>query len=239
MKLYSCQCASHSRIRKIGFDVRILIWPDSGIELCSSASVIEHLENTFADKPLAFFYCDFGQEEFTDAAQVIRSVLYQLLDQYRDYRVKPGACQVVNDLVKESRKGDSVLKKIAYLAALVSRVGAQFCRRPIIVIDALDECKEIDRLICALLGFQADEVRLLVSSRPVQCIKHRFSGLPSVSMDKMADAVSADIEMHVDREVDSHPRLGLLDPMLKQEVCATLCQKADGMSVQRLILLLL
>ena len=208
-----------------------IIRPQGNTKLRYSASVIERLEKTLVDEPLAFFYCDFGQEESTDATQVMRSVLYQLLDQYRDRRLKPGARQVIDELVNESYKGDAALKNTMHLSTLVSRVAGQFCRRPIIAIDALDECNEIDCLLRALLGFGADEVRLLVSSRPIQAVKHAFSGLPSISMNKMAEEVAVDIKLHVNKEVDSHPRLGLLDPMLKQEVRSMLCEKADGMSV--------
>ena len=218
--------------RENSIGVRTPIWSHIDIDLCSSASVIEHLKQTLVGEPLAFFYCDFGQEEATDATQVMRSVLFQLLDQYEGCRVKPEARQVVDELVRESREGDAALQNTMRLSTLVSRVAGQFCRRPAIIIDALDECREVAHLLHALRGLTAENVRLLVTSRSIQAIKYKFSELPSVSMDKMADAVSADIEMHVNREVDSHPRLGSLDSMLKREVCSTLCRKADGMSVQ-------
>ncbi|KAF8557457.1 hypothetical protein OG21DRAFT_1520519 [Imleria badia] len=193
------------------------------------ASVIEHLKKTFVDAPPAFFYCDFGKERSIDSTEVIRSLLYQLVDQYRCGKVKLGALQVVDELMEERRKGDTALRDITCLSSLVSRVAGQFSQPPLLVIDALDECKDVDRLLCALLGLKTKGVQLFVSSRPIQVIKCRFSRLPCISVDKMVDAVSADIELHVRREINSHPRLGFLDPALKEKVHSTLCQKADGM----------
>ncbi|KAF8434054.1 hypothetical protein L210DRAFT_1023183, partial [Boletus edulis BED1] len=193
------------------------------------ASVIDRLEKTLTDEPPVYFYCDFGKERSMDATEVIRSLLYQLVDQYRRGKVKQGALQVVDELVEERRKGDTTLKDITFLSSLVSRVAAQFNRPPLVVIDALDECKDVDRLLCALLGLKTKRLRLFVSSRPIQVIQYRFRTLPCISVDKMVEAVLTDIELHVNREIDSDPRLGFLDPELKKRVHSTLCQKADGM----------
>ncbi|KAH0832912.1 hypothetical protein J3R83DRAFT_11877 [Lanmaoa asiatica] len=159
-----------------------------------------------------------------DATEVIRSLLYQLLDRYRRGKVKLGALQVVDELVEEKRRGDTTLRDITCLSSLVSRAAGQFCQQPLIVIDALDECKDVDRL--CLLALKTMGLRLFVSSRPIQVIKYRFGGLPYISVDKMAEAVSADIELRVDREIDSHPRLCLLDLELKKKVRSTLCPKS-------------
>lgn len=193
--------------------------------------MIEHLEETCMDKPSAFFYCDFRTERSTNATEVIRSLLYQLLDQYRRGTVKLGALRVVDELEEERRKGNATLRDITRLSSLVSRVAEQFNQQPFLVIDALDECKDIDDLFGALHGLKTKGVRLFVSSRPIQIIKHKLKGLASISVDKMAKELSADIKLHVNKEVESHPRLGLLNPGLKKKVCSTLCQKADGMFV--------
>lgn len=232
-------CCDHSWVREVRFGARPLIWSHLHLDLtCNSASVIERLEKMFVDTPPAFFYCDFGKERSTDATEVIRSLLYQLVDQYRRGKVKLGALQVVDELVEERRKGDTALRDITCLSSLVSRVAEQFSQPPLLVIDALDECKDVDRLLCALLGLKTKGVRLFVSSRPIQVIKYRFSRLPCISVDKMVDAVSVDIELHVSREIDSHPRLGFLNLELKKKIHSTLCQKADGMYVYHLISIL-
>ncbi|KAF8446306.1 ankyrin repeat-containing domain protein [Boletus edulis BED1] len=74
-----------------------------------------------------------------------------------------------------------------------------------------------------------DHVRLFVSSRPLHTIVDVLSDLLTVSMEDMADKLSADIELHVTREVDARQRLRDLDPGFKMEIRSVLCEKADGM----------
>lgn len=47
----------------------------------------------------------------------------------------------------------------------------------------------------------------------------------------MSREVSADINLHVTREIDSHRRLRVADIGLKEEITQTLCSKAGGMLV--------
>ncbi|KAF8133986.1 ankyrin repeat-containing domain protein [Boletus edulis] len=74
-----------------------------------------------------------------------------------------------------------------------------------------------------------DYVRLFVASRPLHIIVDLLSDLPFVSMEDMADELSADIELHVTRELDARPRLRDLDSGFKMEIRSVLCDKADGM----------
>lgn len=70
-----------------------------------------------------------------------------------------------------------------------------------------------------------------MTSWPLQIIVDDFSGLPVISMDDMADNLSADIELRVTRELDACRRLRHLDSGLKSETRSimTLCDKTDGM----------
>lgn len=72
------QISDDSWVWEMRFDVCTLIWPctNGTTKFCSSASVIERLEKSLVDEALAFFYCDFGKEESTDATEVIHSLLY-------------------------------------------------------------------------------------------------------------------------------------------------------------------
>lgn len=95
-------------------------------------------------------------------------------------------------------------------------------------MDALDECKDVRKLIQALVVIKG-HVRLFVTSRPLYIIIDDLSDLPFVSMDDMADKVSADVELHVNRELVARPRLRDLDSEFKTEIRSVLCDKADGM----------
>lgn len=200
--------------------------PRGDIDPGRSASVIEGLNSTLQDgEVLVYFYCDFKNEQSTSAVEVIRCLLSQLLQQFHQM-VHPG--DLIEELIKEM-EGTSTTRNVLLLGRHVSRVAKQFLQQPFLVIDALDECKDIDLLLNALVELRKGGTRILVTSRPIQVIKDVFSGLPSISMDAMQDTVSADIELHARRELDSHPRLRNVDTELKDEIYSILPKRADGM----------
>ena len=178
-------------------------------------------------EPLAFFYCDFRNDRSTSAAEVIRSVLSQLLRQICDENIDPG--ELVDDLVREKNNDTPILKNVKHLATFVSRVAKQFNYQPLVVVDALDECDDTKELLDSLLILNNGGLRLFVTSRPLQTIKDVFRGLPLISMDNMTSAVSIDIALHVTRKLDSSPRLRALDVRFKMEIHSILCDRADGM----------
>jgi hypothetical protein len=190
--------------------------------------VIDHIQDTMDEgELLAFFYCDFRTERSTVAAEVMRSLLHQLLEGLSDYGVDPG--DILDILGKEKRQKHTILGEYKRLAALVSRVAKRYPRPPLVAVDALDECEDIDNLLRSLMDLNKGGVRLLVISRPLQGIKSSFSGLPWLSLEQMSREVHADISLHVMREVDSHSRLRDAGTMLKEEIIGSLCYKADGM----------
>lgn len=198
------------------------------VDLGRSASVIEDLESALQDgDALAFFYCDFRNERSTSASEVMRSLLSQFLRQFDCNMVDPG--DLVDELIKQKNEGASTISNVIRLARHISCAAKQFIQQPFVVIDALDECKDIEELLDALMELNKGGVRLFVTSRPLQVIKDSFSGLPLISMDSMKYAVSTDIGLHVTRELDSHRRLRIVDANLKKEINSALCKKADGM----------
>lgn len=200
----------------------------SDIDPCCSASVIEALESTLqGDEVLVFFYCDFRNERSTSAAEVMRSLLSQLLQKFRRFAVDPG--DLIGELIEERDGGAPTIDHFMLLSRHVSRAAKQFSHQPFLVIDALDECKDVELLLGALVELQKGGIRIFVTSRPLQVIREIFSGLPSISMDVMQHAVSTDIRLHARRELDSHRRLRILDSNLKNEIYFTLCNKAGGM----------
>ncbi|KAH0831165.1 ankyrin repeat-containing domain protein [Lanmaoa asiatica] len=193
-----------------------------------SASVIEGLKDTLQyGEVLAYFYCDFRDERSTSAAEVMRSLLSQLLQQLRRHAVDPGG--LIDELVEERDGGGSTISNVTLLARHFSRAAEQFQEPPFIVIDALDECKNVEELVNALAKLLEGGIRLLAISRPLQIIKDGFSGLPFIDMEAMSYRILADIRLHVTRELDSHQRLRIVDANLKEEIYSALCKKAGGM----------
>ena len=69
-----------SWLRKVGINVSAFVgYTGTGVDSCS-ASTIEHLKNTLRDEEVVvFFYCDFRSERSASPAEVMRSLLFQLL----------------------------------------------------------------------------------------------------------------------------------------------------------------
>ena len=174
----------------------------------------------------AFFYCDFRNQRSTSAGEVLRSVLFQLLSKLRDSTVDLGG--LLDDLIKAKERSGSTRNNAIALAGFASRVAMLSREKPLVVIDALDECKDVGLLLQALMVIKND-VRLFVTSRPLHIIMGDLSGLPFISMDDMEYELSADIRLHVTRELDVRHRLRDLEIEFKAEICGVLSQRAGGM----------
>jgi len=200
----------------------------TGTNPCDSSSVIDGLESSLQDdEVLAYFYCDFRDERSTNAAEVMRSMLSQLLRQFTRHAGDAG--DLIDALTMKMDGGASTITDVILLARYVSRAAKQFNRQPFLVVDALDECIDVEGLLNALAELRNGGVRLFVTSRPLQIIKDSFSDLLSIDMETMNYEVSADIQLHVVRELDSHRRLRIVGLSLKNEMYSVLCKKSDGM----------
>ena len=175
---------------------------------------------------LAFFYCDFRNARSTSASEALCSILSQLLRQLRENGVDPGS--LIDDLVDAKKRGGAMRNNTKGLAEIASRTARLFMKKPLVVVDALDECKGLETLLEGL-NILRGYVQLFMTSRPLPVIKDGLSGIPLVSMDVMAEKLSADIALHVTRELDARRRLRVLGPEIKMEIRSVLCCKADGM----------
>ncbi|KAI9573047.1 ankyrin repeat-containing domain protein [Boletus coccyginus] len=190
--------------------------------------VINDLNNTINDsgESLVYFYCDFRMKRSTSAVEVMRSILAQLMARLSIATLDSG--DLLDDLLKESDSYPERFYSIKGLSHYLSKVARLCPRTPVVVIDALDECKEIESLLDGLIMSTGD-LRIFATSRPLQNITSILSPFPCISMGKMANELSADIKLHVTRELGSRRRLRTFNEKLKEEIRSKLCAKADGM----------
>ena len=158
--------------------------------------------------------------------EVMRSLLSQLFRHFRDRSVDPG--DLPNKTLEQKSEGTLLLNDLNKLRDLASRAARRFHPEPIVVIDALDECADIETLLDALVTLNEDDVRLLVTSRPDQITMHHFARLPSLSFKDLAEELAEDIALHVRRQLDSRRQLRSADQEMKIEIRAILNQKADS-----------
>ncbi|KAH0833905.1 hypothetical protein J3R83DRAFT_11089 [Lanmaoa asiatica] len=198
------------------------------LEEILNSSVIDSLSTSRREgEILAFFYCDFRNDRSTSSAEFIRSILSQLLRELRGSAVNPGS--LIEELIKAKERGGSTLNNAKKLTEFASRAAGLSSKKPLVIVDALDECKDVQALLQTLMVLKS-HVWLFATGRPLHIIMGDLSGLPFISMDDdMADKVSVDIGLHVIRELDARHRLRDLDAELKSKIPSVLCKKAGGM----------
>ncbi|KAF8548193.1 hypothetical protein OG21DRAFT_791216 [Imleria badia] len=139
---------------------------------------------------------------------------------------------LLDELLKGADSRVHPFYNVKALAHYLSKVARLCPRKPLVVVDGLDECREVETLLDGLIVCNGD-IRMFVTTRPLRNIIRMLSHLPSISMDEMANELSADILLHVTRELDSRSRLRTFDGTLKEEIQSCLCAKADGMQVKK------
>ena len=156
----------------------------------------------------------------------MRSILAQLTAHLCAAMTNPES--LLDELLKGAESRLAPFYNPKGVSHYLSKVARLCTRKPLVVVDALDECKGVESLFDGLLMSHGD-VQIFVTTRPLQNIIQMVSHLPCISMDKMASELSADILLHVTRELDSRPRLRSFNGMVREEIRSTLCAKADSM----------
>ncbi|KAF9235652.1 hypothetical protein BU15DRAFT_64656 [Melanogaster broomeanus] len=194
--------------------------PGSGKSVLAS-TVIQNLSKTAADGTvLAYFYCDFRTERSTHAFEIIRSLLTQLLQKYKDNWLP-----LFDDLVNRESNGAMPPVDLDILYKLLLKA-VQLHHQPVLVIDALDECNDHVKLtdLLARLHYGAS-CRVFVTSRPFPHASKSFSDLPTIDLHDMSAEILCDMKLHVEKEVAKCEKLA----SLRDEIVPSLLEKADGM----------
>ena len=156
----------------------------------------------------------------------MRSLLAQLTA--RLCAVETNSEWLLDELLKAAESRVAPFYNPKGVSRYLSKVANLCPRKPMVVIDALDECKDAENLISALL-MSCNDVQIFVTTRPLRSITQMLSHLPCISMDKMANELLADILLHVRRELNSRRRLRSFGDGVAEEIQSKLLEKADGM----------
>ena len=183
---------------------------------------------------LAFFYCDFREDQKKDLRGLLSSLLVQLCHQSDSY------CDLLVNFYEEHAEGSchpsdnalaGCLKKLLKLPGLT----------PIyVVVDALDEFPstsaipsprdKVLNLIEDLIKSQIPNLRICVTSRPEADIKNILDPLifRSVSLHDESEQ-NRDIEEYIKSVINVNPNNKRWKPEHKQLVIEVLTRKANGM----------
>ncbi|KAF9231979.1 hypothetical protein BU15DRAFT_81765 [Melanogaster broomeanus] len=192
-----------------------------------ASTVIDNVSSALADdETLAYFYCDFRSPRSTRTTEILRSLTVQLLI---NSKIDWLSSEPLSELLTLREQGAGPPVDLGTLSDLLRRT-VRLHQRPIIVIDALDECDDLSELLDELVKLDADgHCRVFVTARPLHSINGALAGLPSISLDDRTYAVRNDMYFHINTELESRARLKTLHQDQKEEIRVTLMDKANGM----------
>jgi hypothetical protein len=183
---------------------------------------------------LAFFYCDFREDQKRDIRGLLSSLLVQLCHQSDSY------FDILSKLYSEHANGsrhpsDDVLA--GYLKDLLKLPG----QAPVyLIVDALDECPntssipsprdEVLNLIEELIKSEIPNLRICITSRPETDIKDSLEPLVlyTVSLHD-ENGQKRDIEEYIKSVINTNPKNKRWKTADKLLVINVLTEKADGM----------
>ena len=182
---------------------------------------------------LAFFYCEFGDEQKKCIRGLVSSLLVQLCDQSDAY------CGVVYDFYTAHGSGDQHASdnELAQLKRILALPGQPTVY---VIIDALDECpttgslpsprEEVLRLVKDLVRLRILNLQIYVTSRPEADIDPFLGPLASFSVSLHGENGQVlDIEDYVKFVVTTDSKMRSWRNADKTLVIEVLTQKADGM----------
>jgi hypothetical protein len=183
---------------------------------------------------LAFFYCDFREDQKKDIRGLLSSLLLQLSHQSASY------CDILSNLYLDHHNGSRQPSDDTLAKCLMEMLRLPKQAPVYLVIDALDECPiksslstPRDRvliLVRELVDSQVPRLRICVTSRPETDIKAVLYPLTFHSI-SLHDEIGQmeDIEKYIKSVVHTDRMMRRWNAADKQLVIEVLTGKADGM----------
>ena len=202
----------------------------------ASSTVIEDIDalRKAGLATLAFYYCDFREEEKTGIRGLISSLLAQLSHQSDPY------CDVLLKFYSDHFEGLRRPSDDALVGCLNDLLKLPRLAPVYLIVDALDECPnassiptpraEVLNLIKELINSQLPNLRICVTSRPEADIKHVLDPLISRHISLHDEGgQKRDIENYIKSVIHTHPKNRKWKAEHKQLVIDILTRKANGM----------
>ncbi|KAF3076556.1 Ankyrin repeat, PH and SEC7 domain containing protein secG [Trichoderma lentiforme] len=199
--------------------------PGAGKTILTSI-VVDHLESTYRADPtirIAYIYCNYRRQEEQSIEKLLGSLLKQL---------SQGENCIPNCLkgfYKHHEKKRTQLSLLEIQTALQS--AAENYSTVFIVIDALDECQNLDgsrqKFLTELFSLQEKSgCNLFMTSRVIPEIVDRFNG---ISMSLEIRASTEDIERYLKGNTGQLPAFVQQSQELQQMIAAEISKAVDGM----------
>ena len=218
--------------------VSILVFPLGKLNPCSSSAIIQDIRDIhkLGLASLAFFYCDFRDNQKKDRHGLLASLLVQLCDQSDSYCAVLSDFYSVHDSGSQHPGDDDLAQCLETLLKLPGQVPVY------IILDALDECSnttglpsprdKVLELVQKLVRFRLPSLRICVTSRPEADIEPVLDCLASHSISLHRESGQRqDMVEYVRFVVNTDPMMRRWKPADKELVIDVLTKRADGMYV--------
>jgi hypothetical protein len=202
----------------------------------ASSTIIEDIntmqKSGFAS--LAFFYCDFREEEKKHRRGLLSSLLVQLGHQSDSY------CEILSKFLSEHKNGSQQPKDDALVRCLKELLEFPGQAPVYLILDALDECpdtsarpsprEKVLMLVEELVKSNLPNIRICVTSRPESDIKMVLDPLTfrSVSLHEEGGQIR-DIEDYIKSVISVDPKNRRWKAEDRQMVIDVLTRNANGM----------
>ena len=201
-----------------------------------SSGIIEDIKSLRETRPvfLAYFYCDFRDENKQRRRNLVLSILSQLAAQ------SDHCCDILSLLYSVHKDGKEKPNDRALMQSLKDVLSLPTQDPVYLVIDALDECpnnsgmpssrEEVLDLVQDLADLHLPSVHICVTSRPEIDIRTTLEPLTSLSVSlHNQSGQTKDIMDYVSSVVNSDRKMRKWRDEDKTLVVRTLSERADGM----------
>ncbi len=209
----------------------------SGIPIVlASSAIIEDIDGMrkTGEASLAFFYCDFREDQKMDLRGLLSSLLVQLCHQSDSY------CDILSKLYSDHAKGLRSPSDDALVGCLKDLLKLPRQAPVYVIVDALDECPEssavlsprveVLNFIKELVKSEIPNLRICVTSRPEIDIKDVLGPLIFYSVSLHDErGQKRDIEDYIESVIHTHRKNKWWTEEHSQLVVNVLTEKSNGM----------
>ena len=204
--------------------------------MLASSTIIENIDSMRKSglASLAFFYCDFREDDKKDLRGLLSSMLVQLCHQSDSYY------QILSDFFSEHANGSRYPSDDALVRCLkdILRVSGQ---APVyLIVDGLDECSNTSAMpspreklltfLEDLIDLRLPNLRICVTSRPEIDIKRVLEPLTSLSISLHDESGQIeDIKKYIRSVVNMDRKMRRWTAADRELVIDVLIKKSDGM----------
>jgi hypothetical protein len=202
----------------------------------ASSTIIENIDSMRKSglASLAFFYCDFREDEKRDLRGLLSSVLVQLCHQSDSF------CQILSSFYSAHANGSQHPSNDALKLCLKKTLEVPGQAPVYLIVDGLDECsnssampsprEKVLTLLEDLIDSQLPNLHICITSRPEMDIKDALEPLAfrSVSLHNERGQMD-DIEDYIRSVVNTDTKMRRWKAADKELVIDLLIKKSDGM----------